>query len=50
MSKVDNVHQSDQVAGTVLSKEFCADKQIYCANECGKNKNEDLLLYYYNYI
>ena len=26
MSKVDNVHQSDQVAGTVLSKEFYANK------------------------
>ena len=28
MSKVDNVHQSDQVAGTVLSKEFYANKPL----------------------
>ena len=28
MSKLDNVHQPDQVAGTVLSKEFYADKPL----------------------
>lgn len=47
MSKLDNVHQPDQVAGTVLSKEFYADKPLnrfmhYCVEKC-YDTNERLL-------
>ena len=47
MSKLDNVHQPDQVAGTVLSKEFYADKPLdFLCKKMWKKTKMKLYIYY----